>query len=184
MAELSKVSLVLGGARSGKSRYAETLVVASGLHKVYLATGQAGDAEMAARIAAHRDRRGPGWATVEEPIGLVEALFRHGSGETALLVDCLTLWLSNLMLDGRDPAQESARLVAALPDLPGPVVLVSNEVGLGIVPENAMARMFRDHQGHLNQQLAAAADLVVFMAAGLPMRLKPAGEDRARRGPA
>ncbi len=134
---------------------------------------------MAARIAAHRDRRGTGWATVEEPIELVEALLQHGSGETALLVDCLTLWLSNLMLDGRDAAAESARLVAALPDLPGPVVFVSNEVGLGIVPKNAMARAFRDHQGHLNQRLAAAVDLVVFMAAGLPMRLKPAGEDRA-----
>lgn len=180
----SKVCLVLGGARSGKSRYAESLVAASGLHKVYLATGQAGDAEMAARIESHRERRGPDWETVEEPIRLVEALRRHGTAESVVLVDCLTLWLSNLMLDGGDAAAEGARLVALLPELAGPVVLVSNEVGLGIVPENAMARMFRDQQGHLNQQVAAAADLVVFMAAGLPMRLKPAGEDKAQGSPA
>ncbi|MGI9381508.1 MAG: bifunctional adenosylcobinamide kinase/adenosylcobinamide-phosphate guanylyltransferase [Methyloligellaceae bacterium] len=178
MAELSKVSLILGGARSGKSRYAEGLAGRWASHKVYLATGQAGDAEMVSRIAEHRERRGADWRTVEEPLHLVEALDSHCAPETVVLVDCLTLWLTNVMLEGREIADESERLVGAVASLAGPAIFVSNEVGLGIVPENAMARAFRDHQGRLNQQLAAVADLVVFMAAGLPMRLKGPGEDQ------
>ena len=178
MAELSKVSLILGGARSGKSHYGENLAGESGCHKIYLATGQAGDAEMVSRIAAHRERRGADWQTVEEPLRRVETLEEHCAPGTAVLVDCLTLWLTNVLLEGLQPEDESERLVAATAGLAGPVIFVSNEVGLGIVPENALARAFRDHQGRLNQQLAAVADLVVFMAAGLPMRLKGPGKDQ------
>lgn len=168
-----RVALVLGGARSGKSAYAERLAEAAGA-PVYLATGQAGDAEMAARIAAHRARRGAGWTTVEEPLDLVGALGASARPGRAVLVDCLTLWLANLMHDGRDPDAETARLAAALPGLAGPAVLVGNEVGLGIVPDNALARRFRDAAGRLNQAVAAAADRVVFVAAGLPLTLKDA----------
>jgi adenosylcobinamide kinase / adenosylcobinamide-phosphate guanylyltransferase len=171
---LPRVTLVLGGARSGKSRYAETLVRDAG-GGVYLATAQALDAEMAARIARHRAERGDGWTTVEEPLELAAALERGARGGRPILVDCLTLWLSNLMGAERAAAQEIARLLAALKTLPVPVVLVSNEVGLGIVPDNALARVFRDEAGRLNQAAAAAADRVVFLAAGLPLVLKDGG---------
>ena len=168
--------LVLGGARSGKSRYAEAHVLAGSGRPVYLATATAGgDAEMAARIAHHRERRGAAWSTVEEPLELTAALHRLAAPDAAVLVDCLTLWVTNLMLAGRDISAETAALAAALPGLPGRVVLVANEVGLGIVPDNAMAREFRDLAGRLNQEVAAAADAVVFLAAGLPLMLKPQG---------
>ena len=165
--------LVLGGARSGKSAYAERLVVDSAPTALYLATATAGDGEMAERIAQHRARRGETWQTVEEPLDLGGALAALARPDRPILVDCLTLWLSNLMLDGADIDAETARLAALLPRLAGPVVFVSNEVGLGIVPDNALARAFRDHAGRLNQAVAAAADAVFFIAAGLPLQMKP-----------
>jgi adenosylcobinamide kinase/adenosylcobinamide-phosphate guanylyltransferase len=171
-ARIRRLTLVLGGARSGKSRYAEHLVLESGLAPVYVATAQALDDEMAARIAAHRARRGGKWRTVEEPLDLVAALHRECAPDRAVLVDCLTLWLANLMSKDRPRDPEMERLVAALGALPGALVLVSNEVGLGVVPAAAMARAFIDHVGWLHQRIAEQADLVVFMAAGLPLHLK------------
>ncbi len=170
---LPKVTLVLGGARSGKSAHAEALVESRPGPCVYLATAEAGDGEMAERIAAHRARRGTRWRTLEEPLELAATLAARPAGEGAVLVDCLTLWLSNLMAAERDPAAETARLLEALPGVAAPVVFVSNEVGLGIVPMNPLARRFRDEAGRLNQAVAAAADRVVFVAAGLPLVLKP-----------
>jgi adenosylcobinamide kinase/adenosylcobinamide-phosphate guanylyltransferase len=166
------LTLVLGGARSGKSRHAEQLAMASGLVPVYVATAQAQDDEMARRIAAHRARRGPAWRTVEEPLDLVGTLRSECARERIVLVDCLTLWLSNLMVAGRMVEAESARLLEALRGLPGLVVLVSNEVGQGIVPDNVMARQFVDHAGFLHQGIAEQAGAVVLMTAGLPHRLK------------
>jgi len=165
-------TLVLGGARSGKSAFAERLVSDSGLACVYVATATADDDEMRARIARHRAQRGDSWRTVEEPLALVDCLVREVARERAVLVDCLTLWLSNLMHAGQDDETETRRLAAWLPQASGPIVLVSNEVGLGLVPETPLGRRFRDAQGRLNQRIAAAADSVVFTAAGLPLRLK------------
>lgn len=170
---LPPVTLVLGGARSGKSRHAEALVESQPGPCVYLATAEAKDAEMAARIEQHRARRGTRWETLEEPLALAEALGRVARPDGAVLVDCLTLWLSNLMGAGRDVTAESEALVSTLPALPGPVVLVSNEVGLGVVPENALARAFVDYAGCLHHNIATVAQSVVFMAAGLPLQLKP-----------
>ncbi|RIX99266.1 bifunctional adenosylcobinamide kinase/adenosylcobinamide-phosphate guanylyltransferase [Aureimonas flava] len=164
---------VLGGARSGKSAFAEALVSASGLRPLYLATGRAFDAEMRARIAEHRERRPPPWETVEAPLRLAEALRREAHGDRAVLVDCLTLWLTNLMLEDHDvPAAFAALATALAAPLPGLVVIVSNEVGLSIVPDNRMARDFRDHAGRLHQRVAALAGEVTFVAAGLPLKLK------------
>jgi len=163
--------LVLGGARSGKSRFAEGLAAGFAGDKIYIATAEPGDAEMAARIAAHRARRGPDWSTVEAPLALVEALERAGSA--FVLIDCLTLWISNLLLADLDVAPRIERLAEALDASPGIVVMVSNEVGLGIVPDNALARRFRDEAGFAHQRLAQACDEVLFMTAGLPTRLKP-----------
>lgn len=165
--------LVLGGQRSGKSRYAEGLVAASGRAPVYLATATPGDGEMATRIAAHVARRGPGWRTVEEPLDLAGALTREARAENAVLVDCLTLWLTNVMGAERSVERETQRLVDALSDAVGPVVIVSNEVGSGIIPANALARRYADALGVLNQQVASAADTVVLVAAGIPTVLKP-----------
>jgi adenosylcobinamide kinase/adenosylcobinamide-phosphate guanylyltransferase len=167
------ITLVLGGARSGKSRHAEHLALESGLAPVYLATAQALDDEMARRIAAHRARRGPAWRTVEEPLDLIAALRRECGPDRAVLVDCLTLWLTNLMVAERPVRTEMARLVELLPSMRGALVLVSNEVGLGVVPTGAIARAFIDHAGWLHQRIAEQADVVVFMAAGLPLHLKP-----------
>ena len=172
MASPGKCILVLGGARSGKSSYAEAMVEASGLQPLYLATGRAFDTEMESRIASHRERRGPQWQTVEEPLTLAETLKLHAAADRFVLVDCLTLWITNLMMAERDIAAETAKLVVTLPELSGPVVFVSNEVGLGIVPDNRMAREFRDHAGFLHKAVAAAVDEVYFMAAGLPLRMK------------
>ncbi len=169
---LPRVTLVLGGARSGKSRFAEDLIAGHVGRPVYLATAEAGDAEMAERIRRHRDRRGAAWNTIEEPLDLAPALAAAARGNAAVLVDCLTLWLTNLMAAGRDVARETQALLEALPRLGGPVVFVSNEVGLGIVPDNALARAFRDHAGGLHQSIAAAADRVYFVAAGLPLLMK------------
>ncbi|QKV17391.1 bifunctional adenosylcobinamide kinase/adenosylcobinamide-phosphate guanylyltransferase [Oricola thermophila] len=166
------VTLILGGARSGKSAFGEGMIAASGLEPVYIATGQVHDEEMRARIDHHRARRGPEWTTVEEPDDLEGALARATGQERAVLVDCLTLWVTNLMMAEADIAARSARLCAALKDAKGPVVLISNEVGLGIVPDNRMAREFRDHAGRLHQDVAGVADTVYFVAAGLPLKMK------------
>jgi adenosylcobinamide kinase/adenosylcobinamide-phosphate guanylyltransferase len=166
---LYPLTLILGGARSGKSAYAEALIDAG----LYLATAEPGDAEMADRIAQHRARRGPGWTTVEAPLDLAEALAAHARADRPILVDCLTLWLSNLMLQDRDVDAATSALIDGLPRLAGPVVFVSNEVGLGIVPDNALARRFRDAAGRLNQAVAAACQHVVLIAAGMPLVLKP-----------
>lgn len=165
-------TLVLGGARSGKSRHAERLALDSGLERVYLATGAAGDSEMEQRIASHQAERGTGWITVEEQIDLAATLSREAGGGRVILVDCLTLWLSNVMLAGGDVAGSSEALCQCLAALPCPVVLVSNEVGMGLVPETPLGRRFRDAQGRLNQAVAAAVPSVVFVAAGLPLVLK------------
>ena len=169
---LFRLTLVLGGARSGKSRHAERLVLASGLAPVYLATAEALDEEMAARIAAHRSRRDARWQIVEQPLELAPALITECAAGRAVLVDCLTLWLTNLMVHERPVEAEIERLVEVLPALPGSLVLVSNEVGQGVVPLAAMARAFVDHAGVLHQRIAAQADAVVLMNAGLPQRLK------------
>ncbi len=165
-------TLVLGGARSGKSAHAEALVESQPGACLYLATATAGDTEMQERIRLHKARRGPRWATVEEPFALASTLSRLAGPGKAVLVDCLTLWLSNLMAADRDVDYEIAALTAALPALDGPAVLVSNEVGLGIVPDNALARRFRDHAGRLHQAVAAVVPTVTFVAAGLPLHLK------------
>jgi adenosylcobinamide kinase/adenosylcobinamide-phosphate guanylyltransferase len=165
------LTLVLGGARSGKSRHAEALVTATPAPWMYVATAEPFDDEMKARIAEHRSRRGEKWRTIEAPLDLAGAIERAPAGAT-VLVDCLTLWLNNLMYNNRDIDAETARLEAALAAPPGPVVLVSNEVGSGIVPDNAEARRFRDLQGRLNQRIAARADHVVLLVAGLPMVVK------------
>ncbi len=173
--DLPRLTLVLGGARSGKSRYGESMIEAglsNGARAVYLATAEAGDAEMTARIAEHKRRRGRAWLTVEEPLDLAGSLGRHAGPASPVLVDCLTLWLANVMAADRDAGAEIAGLIAALERAAGPVVLVSNEVGQGIVPDNAAAREFRDHAGLLHQQVAAAAGSVVFVTAGLAQVLK------------
>jgi adenosylcobinamide kinase / adenosylcobinamide-phosphate guanylyltransferase len=171
-AGLPAVTLVLGGARSGKSRHSERLIEAAGEGGTYCATAEAGDAEMAARIAAHRARRGSFWRTVEEPIALAGVIAAEARDNRPLLIDCLTMWLSNVLLAGRSPDEESASLCAALRLAAGPVVLVANEVGMGLVPETPLGRNFRDAAGWLNQEVAALADRVVFVAAGLPLALK------------
>jgi adenosylcobinamide kinase / adenosylcobinamide-phosphate guanylyltransferase len=169
---LPHLTFVLGGARSGKSRYAENLVMECKPPWVYVATAQAFDDEMSARIAEHRHRRDERWRTVEAPLDLPEAITAHGNEGRPVLIDCLTLWLSNVMLAGQDSTAELQRLVTALSGVSGPVVIVSNEVGFGIVPDNALAREFRDAQGRVNMQIAAIADRAVLIAAGLPLILK------------
>jgi adenosylcobinamide kinase/adenosylcobinamide-phosphate guanylyltransferase len=163
---------VLGGARSGKSRYAERMVENAASGGTYCATAEAGDAEMADRIAAHRARRGPFWLTVEEPLSLAPVIAGQATDERPLLVDCLTLWLSNILVAGRSLDEEMVSLCDALHWAGAPVVLVANEVGLGIVPATPLGRQFRDSAGRLNQRVAALADRVVFIAAGLPLVLK------------
>ncbi|RXH20264.1 bifunctional adenosylcobinamide kinase/adenosylcobinamide-phosphate guanylyltransferase [Bradyrhizobium guangzhouense] len=165
------VILITGGARSGKSKRAETRARAFPGQPVYVATAEALDAEMKTRIARHRARRGTDWIEREVPLDLVPALIASDGGG-ARLVDCLTLWLSNLMHAERDWEHEVRELAAVLPRLKSPVVFVTNEVGLGIVPDNALARSFRDAAGIMNQTVAAAADEVEFVVAGLPMKLK------------
>jgi len=177
VSSLPPVCLVLGGARSGKSTHAEKLATGS-LHgappqpAVYLATAQAGDVEMATRIMTHRARRGASWTTIEEPLKLGEALQAAAAHGRPVLVDCLTLWLSNLMLGGADVDDATDELVRALEDCAVPVVFVSNEVGLGIVPDTPLGRAFRDAQGRLNMRMAERADRVILMTAGLPLIMK------------
>lgn len=162
------ITLVLGGARSGKSAYGEKLIEAQG-GGVYLATSRVWDAEMSERVQIHQERRNHLWDTVEEPIHIMPLI-----SETTqpMLVDCLTLWLSNLMEEEHDIEQETQQLCDSLQSTDQNIVLVSNEVGLGIVPDNALARKFRDHAGRLNQAVAEVAELVVFVAAGLPLVMK------------
>ena len=172
---MSGTIFITGGARSGKSRLAEKLAEDFGAPLCYIATGAAGDAEMAARITAHRARRGEKWKTIEEPLSLVEAVKASDGGYQAILVDCVTLWLTNLLLthDNADRALDEVRALASLlSGLKTPLVLVSNEVGMGIVPENALARTFRDLAGRANEILAAAADEVYVTFSGIPLKLK------------
>ncbi len=165
--------LILGGARSGKSRYAEQRAAASGDPVSYIATAAALDAEMAQRIAHHRARRPSCWELFEEPLALAAVLERAALPGRCIVVDCLTLWLSNLLAAGEERLrQECTALLELLPTLPGAVLLVSNEVGWGIVPDNAPARRFRDEAGRLHQQLATVCDRVTLVVAGLPLALK------------
>lgn len=168
---MSMITLVTGGAKSGKSRYAETLVKALDGPSIYIATGQDLDTEMSDRIAAHKQQRGPGWQTIEEPFDLPGVL--HASdGTGARLVDCLTLWLSNVYLDGRDWQAALEDVVIALCAQKSPVVLVTNEVGWGIVPMSEVGRRYRDASGVMNQRIAAVADRVVLVSCGIPLALK------------
>lgn len=168
---MNGLTFIIGGARSGKSRHAEELVTALPAPWTYIATAEAYDEEMRARIAEHRARRGAGWRTVDAPLDLAGALAAQPQGQP-VLVDCLTLWLTNHMLAGHDLEAERARLADVLARPRGPWFVVSNEVGQGIVPDNALARRFRDEAGWLNQKVAAMADTVLFMVAGLPMKVK------------
>lgn len=168
---LSKLTLVLGGAASGKSGFAERLCFQTAKTRTYLATSQAFDDEMRAKISAHRIQRGPDWTTIEAPLDVAGVLETRTKGEIVLL-DCATLWLSNILLAERDERTAGTDLLAALATCPAQIVVVSNEVGHGIVPDNALARQFRNAQGRLNQMLAAQADLVVHVIAGLPQVLK------------
>lgn len=165
--------LVIGGARSGKSRFAETLAARDGRAVTLMATAQAGDDEMAARIAHHKAMRPPGFSVVEEPLHLVANLAALAGEDRIIIVDCLTLWLTNILLAGWDVEAEGTRLADALVEAKGPVILVSNEVGLGIVPHTALGRSFRDAQGRLNTRIAEVSDGVVMMVAGLSLWLKP-----------
>ena len=167
----ANLTLVLGGARSGTSRHAETLIENLPPPWTYSATAQAFDAELREPIAHHRQRRGEGWQTVDAPLALEDAIAALPDGRP-LLLDCLTLWLTNVMLAGDDVERRSRALSDALGAARGPWVVVSNEVGLGIVPDNALARAFRDAAGRLNQMVAQKAGTVVFMVAGLPMKVK------------
>lgn len=173
--DMKKASLlVLGGARSGKSSFAQRLAENSGKQPLLIATAEAYDAEMAARIDKHKAERSAGWRVVEEPHALSLALRCTAAAETVIVVDCVTLWLSNILLAGADVEAEGDLLADQVGALMGSVIFVSNEVGAGIVPDNALSRSFRDAQGRLNQKLAAACESVVLVAAGLPLVLKPA----------
>jgi adenosylcobinamide kinase/adenosylcobinamide-phosphate guanylyltransferase len=178
--------LIIGGARSGKSTLAEKRAIDSGLHVIYVATAQALDGEMKRRIALHQARRPATWGLVEAPLDLAATLTRHAAPDVCLLVDCLTLWLSNMLFAGVAAKQAEAgeavdcalfsgevrALVDTLPGLPGRVIMVSNEVGWGLVPMAAVSRLFADEQGRLNQRVAAVCDHVTLVAAGLPLALK------------
>jgi len=171
-------TFVLGGARSGKSAYAEKLATASGQPVTYIATAQVYDTEFEHRIAHHKIRRPAEWGLVEEPFFLTDTLRRHAAPDRCLLVDCLTLWLAQWICQDCNPPQDKSwenerqALLDILPTLPGQIILVSNEVGMGIVPLGEINRKFQDEQGRLNQAVAAACDKAVFMAAGLPLHLK------------
>jgi adenosylcobinamide kinase/adenosylcobinamide-phosphate guanylyltransferase len=169
---IKRHSLILGGVRSGKTRHAEELGRNHPGKRVYVATAAPGDEEMRARIILHRQNRGADWLTIEEPLALAEILKGECAADRFVLVDCITLWISNLLLEGREVLPEVDRLCALIPELDGTVVIVSNEVGLGIVPASELGRRFRDEAGIANQLLAHACDEVVFMIAGMPLRLK------------
>jgi len=172
---MAKILFITGGARSGKSRLAESLAEGFGTPLCYIATGQALDTEMEERISAHRTRRGGNWHTVEEPLRLAETIRNVDGSFQAILVDCITLWLTNLLLTNEDTDKVMAKvgaLVEVMPKGKTPLILVSNEVGMGIVPENALARKFRDLAGKANQMLASAADEAYVTFNGIPIRLK------------
>ncbi len=185
---MAKITFILGGVRSGKSAFAEQLAVDSGLPKIYLATAEAGDAEISQRITAHRNRRGDGWQTIEEPIDIVNIItsachpaFIAGSVEVprprdkhgvTILVDCLTLWLSNLLHYNHDIEQKTEELIEALKATKNNIILVSSEVGQGVIPDNALARQFVDAAGILHQKIASVADEVFFVTAGISQKLK------------
>jgi adenosylcobinamide kinase/adenosylcobinamide-phosphate guanylyltransferase len=173
---MSKVTLVTGGARSGKSRFAERRAEEFGPTRGYLATGYAGDGEMAERIARHRARRGDDWHTIEEPLELAEAVTGNDGRFSVLLVDCVTLWLSNLLFRENGGPAEALREVEKFTDTFGklktPMIIVTNEVGMGIVPEHPLARTFRDLAGEANELIAAKADEVYVTISGLPLKLK------------
>lgn len=171
MAQLPRLTVVLGGASSGKSAFAEALVVATGAPRVYVATSQVFDEEMAAKVRDHLASRGTGWHTIEEPLDMAAALAQVPEDHVVLL-DCASMWLTNHMMAEHDLSQQTEALIAALQACKGRIVLVTNEVGMGIVPDNALARRFRIAQGQLNQRLAQVADLAVFVVAGLPQVLK------------
>lgn len=166
------IRLILGGARSGKSRQAEQLAQASGLEVIYIATAQAQDREMHERINRHRDDRPLHWTTIEEPLQLAAAILSHQAPDRCLLIDCLTLWVTNQLLAGADMPAEREAFCAALRNARGEIILVSNETGMGIVPMGELNRRFTDEAGWLNQSAAALADQVVLTVAGIPMRLK------------
>ncbi len=172
---LTSLSFIIGGARSGKSAFAERMVATHatsvGQQPVYLATAESSDAEMVERIRHHRNRRGSQWRTVERSIEIASVL-KSLPKETPVLLDCLTLWLANVLLAGRESTVGTAQLLAGLKAAHGPVVVVSNDIGSGTVPENTLARAFRDHAGYLNQQVAVTARCVIMMNAGLPLVLK------------
>ena len=174
---MAHIQFVLGGARSGKSAHAEQLAghhaQEAGSQLVYVATAEIFDDEMRSRIQLHRDRRGPEWQLVEAPLDLSEALRANDTGDTTILVDCLSVWTTNLLIHDYDLAAARASLVDSLAGCSGRIVLVSSETGLGIVPDNALSRRFRDANGLLNQSIAALADDVFFVTAGLALRLKP-----------
>lgn len=172
-ADLPRLTLLLGGARSGKSRRAQTLAEESGLVPVMIATAQAGDSEMAERIGRHRAERSQEWMTIEEPLEILSAIGQPEFLGHILVVDCLTLWLSNLFFSERLVEHSIDELASGLARLDRPCILVSNELGLGIVPENELARTFRDAQGRLNQRMAQVCDHVELIVAGLPLRIKP-----------
>lgn len=167
---MAHLTLVLGGARSGKS--ARALALATAARRVFIATAEPLDAEMTARIDAHRVERGADWITIEEPLDLAGAIAANAEAQTVVVIDCLTLWLSNLMHHDRDVETATGTLCAAIGSAAGDVIAVSNEIGMGLAPMEALSRRFRDAQGRLNQQIAAAADRVEFVAAGLPLALK------------
>ena len=171
MNNLSALSLVVGGAASGKSRFAESLCVQSARSKIYLATAQIYDDEMAQKVFSHLAQRGDDWQTIETPVNVASALEKVRS-DNVILLDCATLWLTNVILGEYDLEAETAELLSAISSCPAPIVIVSNEVGQGIVPDNALSRKFRNAQGQLNQTLAAQAGLVVAVMAGLPLVLK------------
>lgn len=168
---MPKVSLILGGAKSGKSKYAEDLS-ANYENKLYIATAEARDEEMKDRIKAHQKQRGTNWQTIEESLNIKDHLEAQNEPNSVILVDCMTIWLSNLFEHNCNIETETNLLLKTLPNCSADVILVSNELGLSIVPENALARKFRDEQGILNQKLAKVANNVVFIAAGLPINLK------------
>ena len=168
---MGKSILITGGARSGKSTFAERTTLALGMPVIYVATAEAHDAEMADRIARHTARRGADWSTVEEPLALSDTL--RGTDTAPRLVDCITLWLSNMMLADRPWEDEVEALVTLIPTLSAPVVFVTNEVGCGIVPDNALARAYRDAAGLTNQRLAEACDELWLCVAGHPLKVKP-----------
>jgi adenosylcobinamide kinase/adenosylcobinamide-phosphate guanylyltransferase len=168
-----RIRFVLGGARSGKSAYAESLALKSGGDLVYIATAEIFDEEMEARIDLHRQRRGPEWKLVEAPVDLPQAIRASDGENTVILVDCLSVWTTNLLIHEQDIAQSRDALLETLRDCHGSLVLVASETGLGIVPDNALSRRFRDANGLLNQAVAATADEVFFMIAGIALRIKP-----------